>query len=534
MMNDVELLRRYAEERAEDAFAELVRRHLNLVYFAALRRVGGDAHLAEDVAQGVFTALARRAVSLTGHPSLAGWLYTTTRNVAVQAQRAERRWRAREMEAHPMHGTFSESCPETEWERLRPVIDEAMDELSELDREAILLRFFADRPFAEVGEKLALSENAARMRAERALDKLRALLVRRGITSTSTALALALANQAALAAPAGLAATVTGVALAGAAASAGTTSALSFLSLMSTTKALLGIAVIVGFLAVGIATHEVIASRAAATALAAANRDYAALQSKLHGMAQSAESAERAAARLKKTADEAQAALAADEARAAEEARAAHEAAEWNPTTEGKAFLSRHPEVGQALLDWAKAGVNFEYGALFKSLGLIPAQIEQFQALMLVQDENGYLFATSDGPNGKVLQFPASTEVPFGEVESRLRALLGEDGYQKLLKFRNAIEGRELTAQMAGALCFTETPLSGEQAGRLVEILSTTRRKPNAPNSFETYWDAVTTKAQRVLSAPQLVALNGLRTQERIRETMNAAMTSNTAGSPGE
>jgi RNA polymerase sigma factor (sigma-70 family) len=241
MTNDAELLRRYAEDRAEDAFAELVRRHLHLVYFAALRRVGGDTHLAEDVAQGVFTALARRAASLTDHPSLDGWLYTTTRNVAVQAQRTKRRRQARELEVHTMQEISAESRPAAEWEQLRPVIDQAMDELSEPDREAILLRFFADRSFAEVGEKLALSENAARMRAERALDKLRALLVRRGITSTSAALVVALANQATIAAPSGLAATVTGAALvAGSGVGAGATAIIS--TMMSANKLSLGVA----------------------------------------------------------------------------------------------------------------------------------------------------------------------------------------------------------------------------------------------------------------------------------------------------
>jgi RNA polymerase sigma factor (sigma-70 family) len=257
MMKDDQLLRRYAEDRVEDAFAELVRRHLNLVYFAALRRVGGDTHLAEDVAQGVFSALARRAASLTDHPSLDGWLYTTTRNVAMQAQRAERRRLARELEAHAMQETSSESRSEADWERLRPVIDEAMDELSELNREAILLRFLANRPFAEVGEKLAISENAARMRAERALDKLRALLARRGITSASAALGLVLSNQAGAVVPAGLAASVTGTALASASTAAlGGTVALKMLSFMSTAKLTLGIVGVVAVAATAIAIRQ--------------------------------------------------------------------------------------------------------------------------------------------------------------------------------------------------------------------------------------------------------------------------------------
>src|SRR6476646_7173615 len=65
MNSDSELLCRYVEARCEDAFAELVRRHVNLVYSAALRQVNGDAHLAQDVAQNVFADLARKAATLS-------------------------------------------------------------------------------------------------------------------------------------------------------------------------------------------------------------------------------------------------------------------------------------------------------------------------------------------------------------------------------------------------------------------------------------------------------------------------------------
>jgi len=102
-----------------------------------------------------------------------------------------------------------------DWARVRPVLDEVLGELSDADREAILLRFFEGRDFAGVGAKLNVNDNTARMRVDRALDKLRALLARRGVKSTGAALAAALANQAVVAAPAGLAATVTGAALSG-------------------------------------------------------------------------------------------------------------------------------------------------------------------------------------------------------------------------------------------------------------------------------------------------------------------------------
>src|SRR5256885_12247356 len=102
MTSDCDLLRRYAETNSEEAFAELVRRHLNLVYSAALRQVNGDAHLAQDIAQKVFTELGRKAPVLCRRPSLTGWLYTTTRFIAVKVIRTEHRRRNHEQEAQAM------------------------------------------------------------------------------------------------------------------------------------------------------------------------------------------------------------------------------------------------------------------------------------------------------------------------------------------------------------------------------------------------------------------------------------------------
>src|SRR6188474_317408 len=128
MPDDAQLLRRYADEKSETAFAELVRRYLNLVYSAALRQVGGDAHRAQDVAQVVFSTLAQKAASLTGHPVLAGWLYTATQHAAAKVIRSETRRHAREQEAHAMHEILSPGRAAIDWDRVRPVLDDAMRE----------------------------------------------------------------------------------------------------------------------------------------------------------------------------------------------------------------------------------------------------------------------------------------------------------------------------------------------------------------------------------------------------------------------
>jgi RNA polymerase sigma factor (sigma-70 family) len=215
MPTDAELLQHYVARRDERAFAELVQRHLGMVYATALRSNGGRQHLAEDIAQKVFTDLARKAAGLCQHPVLSGWLYRSARNSAKEVSRAELRRQKLNHTLAAMPTDIPLDSPE-DWEQLRPVIDGAMEDLREGDRELLLLRFFQGLTFPEIGTRLNLSENAARMRTERALEKLRGHLDKRGITSTSVALGLVLTNQALAAAPAGLAASVTTAALAGA------------------------------------------------------------------------------------------------------------------------------------------------------------------------------------------------------------------------------------------------------------------------------------------------------------------------------
>lgn len=216
MLDDAELLRRYARDRSQDAFADLVNRHLAFVYAGALRRVGGDTHLAEDVSQVVFSDLARKAPALTGRASLRGWLYVSTHLATAEVVRREQRRKARELEAHHMAKILSSENtePEADWSRMRPLLDELILELREQDREALALRFFEQRPFAEVGAALRLTEDAARKRVDRAVEKLRARLVERGVTSTVGAVTFALGEGAASAAPVGLAAQIAGTAMA--------------------------------------------------------------------------------------------------------------------------------------------------------------------------------------------------------------------------------------------------------------------------------------------------------------------------------
>lgn len=202
MNDDTTLLRLYADRRDETAFRELVSRHVDLVYAAALRRTHGDHHLAREVAQDVFSALSCHAHSLCTHPALAAWLHTSTRNAASKRMTSDRRRLERETVAHALAAAEE---PSPNWEQVRPQLDAAIDQLPEPDRTAIVLRFLQQRPFAAIGATLRVSEDAARMRTERALDKLRLALTRRGISSTAAALGTLVASQPLVFAPAGLA-----------------------------------------------------------------------------------------------------------------------------------------------------------------------------------------------------------------------------------------------------------------------------------------------------------------------------------------
>ncbi len=221
MNSDSELLRRYVEERSEAAFTTLVKRHIGLVYSVALRRVGDDTHLAEDVAQRVFSDLARKASSLTERATLSGWLYASSHRASASAVRGEQRRKARETEAHFMETTFTDPAPHADWAELRPVIDDAIVSLKDEEREAIALRYFENRSFAEIGTPLRVTEEAARKRVDRAIDKLRARLARRGVTSTAAIVGVALASVGAASAPLGLPAKIAGEALANAGTPAG-------------------------------------------------------------------------------------------------------------------------------------------------------------------------------------------------------------------------------------------------------------------------------------------------------------------------
>src|SRR5882672_5664996 len=232
MTDSQTLLAEYARTGSEDAFRDLVKRYIGLVYSSALRLVHGDTHLAEDVTQLVFIDLARKARGLSSKVMLGGWLHQRTYNVAAPILRAERRRHAREEEAVQMNALHPD--PDSRLAQVAPILDEAITRLGKDDRKAIILRFFEQRDYRSIGEALGTSDDAAQKRVTRAVAKLHAQLASRGVTLSAAAIAAVLTSQALTAAPAGLAVGIGSAALA--AAAPGTASTLTLLKLMATAK----------------------------------------------------------------------------------------------------------------------------------------------------------------------------------------------------------------------------------------------------------------------------------------------------------
>jgi len=225
---DLQLLARYTRDHAEDAFGELVRRHLDLVHSAALRQVRSP-QLAEEVAQSAFTDLARNAHRLAPDTILTAWLYQVTRRTAIDVVRREARRQLREQIATEMNAMNATAA---DWTHVEPVLDEAMSALDDTDRAAVLLRYFENKSLREVGATLGMSDDAAQKRVSRAVERLREFFAKRGVTVGASGLAVAISASAVQAAPVGLAITITSAP----AALAGTTIATTSTVIAATTK----------------------------------------------------------------------------------------------------------------------------------------------------------------------------------------------------------------------------------------------------------------------------------------------------------
>jgi RNA polymerase sigma factor (sigma-70 family) len=209
---DFELLRSFARAGDQQALSDVIRRHLDLVYATALRKVG-DAGAAEEIAQNVFIVLSRKAWRFAPDDSLPAWLYRTTLLESQSWLRGELRRRRREQTAAELGTTMKTPDEQYAFHALVPLLDEALLSLREKDRTALLLRFYDSHSLREVGAALGVGEDAAQKRVASAVEKLAQFFQRRGFKTATVAVTLTALRMTTASASAATFSSVTRVAL---------------------------------------------------------------------------------------------------------------------------------------------------------------------------------------------------------------------------------------------------------------------------------------------------------------------------------
>jgi RNA polymerase sigma factor (sigma-70 family) len=505
MTYDAECLRKYAELRDEAAFSEFVRRNINFVYSAAFRQTGGDTHLAEDIAQTVFVAAARKAAALGRHPFVGAWLHQATRYAAIDAIRSRRSRQLRESEAAQMTQTISEPDTRMEWSKVSPELDEIVASLGERDRDAVILRFFGGRSFAEIGAQLNLGESAARMRVERALEKLRIRLSRKGINSSCAALSAILAENGVIAAPARLSSVATASALK-ATAVGGLTASMGAFQIMTSAKTIVSVTTIAALAGIAVSIHEHDQVRIDERALAAAENTHKTDQAHIRQLADAVNASEQRRAALAQSLQQQQAAdenarASVDEQGADAAARAAADTArkaKAKALSDGQAFLAAYGQAHDMLLSIGKAQVARNYAAFIQSGSLTPEQIDGLET----QTAEHWMQTLALTPNG--IQ-PTSPTLSDGQLKS----ILGDEGFQQLQNYQR-IQPLQGLVNDVSSLSISE-PLNPQQSAQLLTILA------NASSSYQgggkatqlsVDWSQAVPQAQGILSAAQINALN--------------------------
>lgn len=496
-----QLLAEYAESRSEDAFRELVGCYLGLVYGTALRLLDGDEHLAQDASQRVFADLARMAGSFNKEVHLGGWLHRHTCFTASKILRTERRRLAREREAQLMNDD-SESSNAT-LAAISPVLDDAINDLNSKDRQAILLRYFEQQDLRSVGQSLGSSEDGARKRVNRALEKLRGLLKKRGISLSAAALGSALSAQAISAAPAGLAAGLATAALGTAAAGGGT--AYLLLQIMSMTKFQ---TCVIAALAIGLGAPLVLQSRTAsrlrsenetlraevqqAEALAAENSRLTKLlaQAQKPAPAQPGEMNELMRLRgevgmLKRTANEANAVV----ARGKE--------APLNDVT-------ANPEMHKMLRDQQKLGLSMIYKGFANHANLPEEKIEALNNLLADSVMTNIAHITAILRDGKspqeMEQILARQEK---ETNEQVKQLVGEEAFGKFQEYNRHLASY-LTAEQFKSMLPGEKEAKDAVGKQLYDLMRQETRNALAARGLTEDYQTVPTLNFRNFASEQI------------------------------
>jgi RNA polymerase sigma factor (sigma-70 family) len=516
MSEDRDLLNRYSVERSEAAFEEYVQRHLGFVYATALRATYGDVHAAADICQQVFVKVARESGRLATHEAPMGWLYVSTRNAARTFMRSEHTRRKHEQ----AFGDLNDSAAsDAHWETLRPFLDEAVDELSPVDREAVLLRFFENHPFAEIGSRLALSENAARMRVERAVDKLHGILSARGIVSTAAALGLTISAHAGATVPGGLAMSVAYAAHAAAGQAAVSAGVLTFMTTSKTFTTVLAAMAILGFT---VCIHQWNSAQRAQKSAADAFAQTSALREELR--------------------------LVTDQLRQLEKQEATRQAGETTPPSGSAVNETSRRDTGAGASSPPAAGVSpfsspgyveasqkrfivslARYGPLYQKLGLKPEQITAFERVLVEKNQSIldiWAEAAKQGISPNDPSILKMTSGPIATGEAELRSLLGSQ-FETYKEYSKTLNARSLVSTLAGNIYYTDSPLKGAQGELLAEVIALNTEQKKKPlvtdregqiiykTYTETDWEKVRQTAQTILSPTQLQMLQSLIEQQQ-------------------
>jgi hypothetical protein len=383
-----------------------------------------------------------------------------------------------------MSDVAGESGAAPDWTRLEAMIDAALGELNERERVAVLLRFFEKHSLAEVGARLALTETAARSCVDRALEKMRVALARRGVTSTGAALALALANQVSVAAPAGLAASIASSVAAG---GSGATIAGAIFELMSTTKIVVAAAGVIALSLVGWSVREARRVAAVEGQLATTVQQRDRLQGRVSAL-------EKEAAGLRAASEPAARQAAADDRATADLAGA--RSPPGRPAGP-MGYALEHPEARSAFLQQAALTAKLRFERFFRTAGLTGEQQDRFLKIAM-DDAEGRLEVLAlrrsagaldpDAPpmDAAAIETITATQKRLDDQNAAaLRALLGER-MPSLVDYMKTIGERNVADELASHLYYTDAPLAAGQAEQLTRILAENAYTGAAPSPRNT------------------------------------------------
>jgi RNA polymerase sigma factor (sigma-70 family) len=461
--SDLELLKKYARDGLESAFTELVQRHINLVYSAALRQVR-SAQLAEEVAQSVFTDLARNAKSLAPETILTAWLYQVTRRTAIDVVRRESRRQLREQIATELNAM---NATADDWTQIEPLLDDAMEALDSTDRTAVLLRYFENRSFREVGEKLGTSDDAAQKRVSRAVDRLREFFSKRGVAVGASGLTAILSANAVQAAPVGLALTISTSAMIGAGAALAATSAtLTKAVIMTTLQKSLIAGVLV--LAAGAGIYEARQASHLRQQNVALEESHAALAKQVQNVQQERDELSNRVAELAAVKQEPKVQQQSPEVlklrgQVGMLQQTLSHISTTNAPKSGLAQMMSNPAMKDYIRQVQTKMIRDRYEPLFKELKLTPENSEKFTQLI------GSIWSKgTEAASGGDTESPGLRETAEA-ANKELESMLGEAGYARYNEFNTEIPARTTINLLGNKL--GDDRLSEDQTAQLIKVV---------------------------------------------------------------